>query len=336
VGAGAPEPAQPGWHDSGKPWSGEGALLLPERVRKLVLPDGMVPGEMRPRFFPPRVALASMPRDEWTESSIAHSAEALVDARRLPPRSLMRFSLLPRALGPLTFARAMPWLVSEGLSARLFERLEQDGSLLMAGAPTDVFAQARASQAGESLARPLVAPAAAAGGAAGAAKAPAPPKALKAPAGAGAGSAAGGAAAEAEGEGSPTKWLAKDGRAPRFAGIVDALLDEDARIQPEHEDYTGSLDHWFALRAMDRVGRDGVGGYAPLPPLFNLLSELPEHATEGQEAGVGSRAKATTPKRATAWRVLRRNLLEVLQERFALHEMSSQQAGAIADFLLVP
>ena len=76
AGAGAPEAAQAGWYDSGKPWSGDGALLWPERVRKLVLPDGMVPGEMRPRVFPPRVALASMPRDEWTESSIAHSASA--------------------------------------------------------------------------------------------------------------------------------------------------------------------------------------------------------------------------------------------------------------------
>jgi len=91
-------------------------------------------------------------------------------------------------------------------------------------------------------------------------------------------------------------WLLEDARAiPHFASAVDAWIKEDLI---------------FSVRQK---------------PHFTLKSESKKTSTDD---------KPSKDTQKASLRILRRNVLEILQERFAVHEMSSQFASEIVKWLV--
>ena len=103
-------------------------------LQSITYPDAL-PSNYRSRFFPKRVALGSMPRDAFTESSLSRAINDLQDS--LATDSIARFSLVSRPISPTTFSEMMPWLLSSAASERLFTTLPAE--FLSSVAPSDVL-----------------------------------------------------------------------------------------------------------------------------------------------------------------------------------------------------
>jgi hypothetical protein len=104
---------------------------------------------------------------------------------------------------------------------------------------------------------------------------------------------------------SKSVWLLEDARAiPNLASAVDKWIDKDLKFVGMND-----MPH-FTLKSEGKISSTAAADVVPARqvPGQDLISEA-------------------------AFRILRRNVLEILQERFAVHEMSSQFSKEIIDFL---
>jgi len=104
---------------------------------------------------------------------------------------------------------------------------------------------------------------------------------------------------------SKSVWLLEDARAiPNLASAVDKWIDKDLKFVGMND-----MPH-FTLKSEGKISSTASADVVPARqvPGQDLISEA-------------------------AFRILRRNVLEILQERFAVHEMSSQFSKEIIDFL---
>ena len=92
-------------------------------IQSMNYPESL-PKEYRARFIPKRIALASMPRDGYTESSLNQAVHDLFDS--LPEDTIKQFSQSTRPLFPTTFSDMMPWMLSPAASMRLLSQLPSE------------------------------------------------------------------------------------------------------------------------------------------------------------------------------------------------------------------
>ena len=102
-------------------------------IQSMNYPESL-PTEYRARFIPKRIALVSMPRDGYTESSLNHAVHDLFDS--LPEDTIKQFSQSTRPLFPTTFSDMMPWMLSPAASMRLLSQLPSE--FLSTTVPADI------------------------------------------------------------------------------------------------------------------------------------------------------------------------------------------------------
>jgi hypothetical protein len=102
-------------------------------IQSMNYPESL-PTEYRARFIPKRIALVSMPRDGYTESSLNHAVHDLFDS--LPEDTIKQFSQSTRPLFPTTFSDMMPWMLSPAASMRLLSQLPSE--FLSTTLPADI------------------------------------------------------------------------------------------------------------------------------------------------------------------------------------------------------
>lgn len=269
-----------------------------------------LPAALQARFYPASFFL-HMPRDAQTAQYTRKAIEWMRMEAGMPASAVLEYELLPRRLHKRTFSQAIPSLVTEKASMKLFFMLE-DAKLLTRDA-----SQGRGGLDGpRRLSHPVI------------------------------------PTSNGDGRNWSTldddladgQWLAVD---PRHSEAVELLLTRFCeRTAGPHDMVEGEGQHAHTHDVFDvPLGLADAGSSHGLSP--EAVLELAVRSSRGFEdsappdsgaarpgAGAGVHPLDETDAHTAARTILRRNLAEVLNERYAAHEMSAQGRRGLVDFFV--
>jgi hypothetical protein len=299
-----------------------------------------VPQSLVARRYPSRIALVHMPRDDRTNSFIEQQATQLEKDVGYPSGSVRVFRCLPRRIGPGVFHAMMPDIITRKVSAALFERLRVAGllsyddaiglqplspnspALIVDGATKGLGEEEEEEE--DQAAEEDDDETEEGGGDEG----------QKVGEG---GDDEGGEAddAEEDDDGEQLRWLSRDPRSPDVVSLLESFVIESVAFVGDADglDRSGPL---FNLAPGKRSGAAAGAAKATMKKKGKgkLLSGAGgEQGPDGESASSLSSSAPSLPDRDTAYRILLRNLREILNERWAVHEMSAQHASEVVDFL---